>query len=137
MPTSRNFGKLWEFINEGSEVGFKQTLRSLTASQRLDVLKEQNDKPVTLLEYAAARGLTETVEVVIRSVPPSELYDILAIQHINGDTTFHAAAYFGHTDIVKLVANSILTADLYRLMKIQNKNGNTPLKIYFKLSSCS
>jgi len=128
MPTSRNFDKLLEFIKEGSKAGFKHKLRSLTASQRLDVLKEGDDRQATLLEYAAAWGLTEIAKVAIRSVPASERFDILAIQDIYDDTPLHIAAYFGCTDIVKLVANSILTADLYRLMKIQNKNGNTPLR---------
>jgi len=104
MSTSKNFDRLLELMKEGSEVGFKQTLGSLSPSERLHVLKEQLDQQTTLLECAAAWGLTEIVNVVIVSVPPySELYDILAIQDINGHTLLHVAAYFEHTDIVKLV----------------------------------
>jgi len=132
MPTSRNFNRLFELINEGSEVGFKQKLRSLSPSQRLDVLKEQNDQQATLLECAGGWGLTEVMNVVITSVPAGELHGILAIQDIIGYTPLHAAVYFGHTDIVKLIASVLLTADLCRLLRIKNKDGNTPIQCGLK-----
>ncbi|KAF6028663.1 hypothetical protein EB796_013033 [Bugula neritina] len=127
MSRSKNFDKLLQFINEGNAVGFEQKLISLTASQRLDVLKKQDDEHFSLFEYAAIGGHTEIVKVAIALVPASEHYNILAIQGINECTTLHVAAYFGRTDIVELIASLLLRADLYRLLRIQDKQGNTSL----------
>ncbi|KAF6028666.1 CASP2 [Bugula neritina] len=128
MPTSKNFDRLLKLMKERNEDGFKQMLRSLSPSQRLDVLKEQGDQKITLLKYAAARGFTEIIKVVITLLPESELYNILAIQDDNGNTLLSVAACYGSTDIVKLIANAVPTAVLYSLIRIQNKIGDTPLR---------
>ncbi|KAF6034198.1 hypothetical protein EB796_007494 [Bugula neritina] len=121
MSIEEVWEKLRDYITEGDVDKFKETLTSLSAEDRLEVLCMQNE----ITDQAAERGHAETVKCILDSVPAADLYQLLSMQKRDGNTAVHSAAERGDTETVKCILDSVPAADLYKLLTIQDRNGKS------------
>ncbi|KAF6032212.1 hypothetical protein EB796_009487 [Bugula neritina] len=136
---------------------FKPILTSVKESERLAILKQQDNSDNTILMLAAKCGYLNIVKCILDLVPAVDLQELLTVQNRRGYTVFHYANFvtreymskfvspamlysdqegntfihcatsFGHTDIVKCVVDSVPPADLWKLLRIPNQQDQTTL----------
>jgi len=88
-------------------------------SSSSETVEDQRLKRITPLCWAATRGHTDVVKLVIQS-----LNDVNAVCNDNGDTALHIACRLGHTEVVKMLLDH--EADVNASL---THNGATPLYV--------
>jgi len=102
---------------------FKAILNSVKKSERLDVLKQQDNSENTILMLAAGWEHLDIVKCILDLVPAADLQELFIVQNRSGKTAFH-----DRTNAVKeYMLKSVPPAKLYSLLAIQNKEGHTVL----------
>lgn len=104
-----------------------------TAAQRSQLkllLQDRDSSGRTLLIWAAQKGHTDTVEVMINAIRAGNLQDrLLLMTDEAGQTIAHCSVYEGHMDILRLIRKSLETKVWHKLIKQQDSSGVTSLHL--------
>ncbi|KAF6032191.1 hypothetical protein EB796_009494 [Bugula neritina] len=102
---------------------FKAILISVKESERLAVLKQQDNSENTILMLAAEHEHLDIVKCILDLVPAADLQELLTVQNRSGNTVFHDAILA----VKEYMLMSVPPAKLFSLLAIQNKEGHTAL----------
>ncbi|KAF6025541.1 hypothetical protein EB796_016151 [Bugula neritina] len=113
--------KLKECLNNLEK--FKAILNSVEESERLTILKQQDNSGDTILMLAAECGYLDIVKCILDLVPAVDLQELLTVQNRSGNTVFHERT----NGVTEYMLKSVPPAKLYSLLAIQNEEGHTAL----------